>query len=136
MDVRPRRVETGRPVEYVFLIVALLLNASANLLLKMGANKLEAVSFDTLETTDKLWALGTSWMLILGLLFFASNVLFYTLALKKINVSSAYPIMTSGGFIIISVFSVFYLRESLTGLQIAGIVLIAAGITMVAYHLK
>lgn len=121
-------------MQYIFLIIALILNASANILIKVGATKMG--SLKNLNTTETIFKVATNYFLIFGLIFFALNVIFYFLSLTKINLSAAYPIMTSGGFLIISLFSIFYLKESITSLQIAGIILIAIGITFIAYHLK
>jgi len=122
----------------VFLMVALLLNATANILIKLGAGRLESLDppLEQLDLIGKALAVGTNLYLVIGIIFFASNVGFYTLALKKLNLSAAYPIMTSGGFLLISAFSVLYLKETLTALQITGIVLIAVGIAFVAYHMN
>ncbi|HTN84156.1 MAG TPA: EamA family transporter [Sorangium sp.] len=118
---------------YLFLIIALVFNATANILMKLASRRVEPM--EGLSLVQKGLALATNYYLVLGLLLFASNILFYVLALKRINLSIAYPIMSSGGFLIISVFSVYYLRETLTTLQIGGIVMIAAGIAMVAYNM-
>lgn len=117
---------------YLFLIIALIFNATANILMKLASRRVPAM--EGLSLVQKGLALVTNHYLVLGLVLFASNILFYVLALKRINLSIAYPIMTSGGFLIISVFSVYYLREPLTALQIGGIVLIAAGIALLAYN--
>jgi multidrug transporter EmrE-like cation transporter len=119
---------------YLFLIIALVFNATANILMKLASRRVEPM--EGLSLVQKGLALATNYYLVLGLLLFASNILFYVLALKRINLSIAYPIMSSGGFLIISVFSVYYLRETLTTLQIGGIVMIAAGIAMVAYNMS
>nr|AYM52244.1 cation/cationic drug transporter [Sorangium cellulosum] len=118
---------------YLFLIIALVFNATANILMKLASRRVEPM--EGLSLVQKGLALATNYYLVLGLVLFASNILFYVLALKRINLSIAYPIMSSGGFLIISVFSVYYLRETLTTLQIGGIVMIAAGIAMVAYNM-
>ena len=118
---------------YLFLIIALVFNATANILMKLASRRVEPM--EGLSLVQKGLALATNYYLVLGLVLFASNILFYVLALRRLNLSIAYPIMSSGGFLIISVFSVYYLRETLTTLQIGGIVMIAAGIAMVAYNL-
>ncbi|CAN92295.1 putative Conserved membrane protein [Sorangium cellulosum So ce56] len=118
---------------YLFLIIALVFNATANILMKLASRRVP--SMEGLSLVEKALALVTNYHLVLGLVLFASNILFYVLALKRINLSIAYPIMSSGGFLLISVFSVYFLHETLTGLQIGGIVLIAAGIALLAYNI-
>lgn len=120
-------------MELIFLITALTLNAAANVLMRVGARNMPAL--EGLSLIDKGLAVAGNWALVLGLIFFASNVLFYILALRKINISVAYPIMTAGGLLIISVVSWFALGERLTNLQIGGIFVIAVGIAMIAYHM-
>ncbi|MBX7056754.1 MAG: hypothetical protein K1X75_01720 [Leptospirales bacterium] len=114
----------------VFLITALVFNATANILLKVGAGRVS--SLEGLSLLDKGLALLSNLPLVLGLILFASNVAFYFLALRAIRISVAYPIMTGGGLAIITIASYFFLREQIDMLQTAGIVLIAAGIVMVA----
>ncbi|MBD3330255.1 EamA family transporter [Candidatus Peregrinibacteria bacterium] len=121
-------------MHYLLLILALVLNALANILIKIGALKMQNLS--SLSKGEIAVNLITNHFLIIGVLLFAMNVVFYFLALTKINLSVAYPIMTSGGFLLITIFSVLYLRESLTLLQVMGIILIALGIFFIAYHLK
>jgi multidrug transporter EmrE-like cation transporter len=118
---------------WTFLLIALVLNASANILMKLGASKLVAIK--TTGIMEIIPKLITNYFLVFGLIFFALNVIFYIVALSKINLSVAYPIMTTGGFLIISLFSVLYLKEPLTFLQVSGIVLMAVGITLVAYRM-
>lgn len=119
---------------YIFLIVALFLNAAANILMKLGAERMGA----TKSTAVSLIAKGllTNYSLILGLFLFALNVIFYVIALSRIHLSIAYPIMTAGGFILITFFSFFYLKEPITLQQIIGISLVAIGITLIAYHIR
>ncbi|WP_437993278.1 DMT family transporter [Sorangium sp. So ce145] len=118
---------------YLFLIIALVFNATANILMKLASRRVP--SMEGLSLVEKGLALVKNYHLVLGLVLFASNILFYVLALKRINLSIAYPIMSSGGFLLISVFSVYFLHETLTALQIGGIVLIAAGIALLAYNI-
>jgi len=118
-------------MSYLFLIIALVLNALANILMKLGAVKIGG--FGGSGIGELAFKFVTNWMLVLGVLCFAMNVIFYILALSKINISIAYPLMTSGGFLIITAFSFIFLKEPITGWQIFGILLVAVGITFIAY---
>ena len=114
-----------------FLITALVLNALANISMKLGAQKL--IFEPSLKSTELIKLLVTNYFLWLGIGMFGLNVVFYIVALSKMNLSIAYPIMTAGGFLIITAFSFFYLKEPLTSLQLLGIILLSIGITLVAY---
>jgi multidrug transporter EmrE-like cation transporter len=110
-------------------VLALTLNAAANLLMKFGVVRVKA---DMSHGIVPFMAVATNWRLLLGLVLFASNVVFYTFALAGIKISTAYPIMVSGGFVIISIIAWRYLDERLTRLQWTGVLLILLGVWMVA----
>ncbi len=118
-------------MKYGLLVFAIVLNAFANLLMKIGATKLG--SFKGLHLWDIIVKFITNQYLVLGIFFFAINIILYIIILTKINISVVYPIWTSGGFLLITAVSVLYLKESLTAAQIIGIVLVASGITLIAY---
>lgn len=114
-------------VGYVFLALALALNATANVLLKVGAARLGG-----LEEPNLVGRLITNYHLLAGLSLFALNVVFYVLALARLNLSIAYPIMMAGGVVIIIAVSVLLLHETLTTRQAVGLFLLIAGIVLVA----
>ena len=117
----------------IALVLALILNATANLMMKIGVRRF-GPSGITMEQGP--WALASAllsnWVLILGLTCFAFNVLFYTYALSGIKISIAYPIMVSGGFVIIAIVAWMYLGETLAWGQWVGILFIMLGVYLVA----
>jgi multidrug transporter EmrE-like cation transporter len=117
---------------YFFLIIALTLNAAANILMKLGSGQLNLVKGESLLVMAP--KLLTNYFLMFGIFLFALNIVFYIIALSKIDLFIAYPIMTAGGFLLITLFSFFYLKESITLPQLMGIILVAIGITLIAYH--
>lgn len=118
----------------IALMIALTFNATANLLIKFGARKADLEGGLMADgPINAIRIILTNWQLMLGLVLFASNVLFYMYALQKLRVSSAYPIMVGGGFAIIAVVAMFSsLAERLAPVQWAGVVLIMVGIILVA----
>ena len=79
---------------YLFLFLALTLNAAANVLLKVGAARL-----GDLTEPGLLGRLLTEYHVLAGVLPFALNVVFYVAALTRLNLSVAYPIMVRAGMI-------------------------------------
>ncbi|MBN1355940.1 hypothetical protein JXA40_06665 [bacterium] len=112
----------------LFLIVALVFNAVANLLMKAGM--IQAPQSGGMAAAARHYL--TSWPVIIGIFMFALNVLAYTQALIKIPISIAYPIMTGTGFAIIGIAGYFLFKEHLSAIQIAGIILILMGIIMIS----
>jgi multidrug transporter EmrE-like cation transporter len=118
-------------MKYGLLAFAIVLNACANIMMKLGALKLGSIS--GLSVTDFVVKFITNYYLLFGIFLFAINIFLYIIILTKINISIVYPIWTSGGFLLISLLSVLYLKESLSVVQIIGIFLVASGITLLAY---
>jgi multidrug transporter EmrE-like cation transporter len=114
---------------YVALVLALILNAAANILLKIGAMRL-----GDLQAPGLIGRLASDYYLLAGLLLFALNVVFYLAALVRLNLSVAYPIMVAGGMVIVVLVSVFILREVVTPLQALGLALLVLGIVLVGHR--
>ena len=109
----------------IALVLALTLNAAANLMVKVGARRFGESGLTMEHGIGQLASsVLSNWVLILGLFCFAVNVVFYAYALSAefMKVSVAYPIMVSGGFVIIAVVAWRYLGETLSPVQWAGVV--------------
>lgn len=111
---------------YLFLILAMTLNAAANILLKMGAVRLGALGEPGL-----FGRLVTNYYLIGGLALFAANVGFYAAALARLNLSLAYPVMMAGGVMIVVTVSILFLRETLSATQMVGMLFLVVGLVLV-----
>mgnify|MGYP001421973043 CR=1 FL=1 len=110
------------------LIVALVFNAAANVLMKIGANGADG---------GTLLAKGAHFfntVTIVAIILFGVNVLFYRKALEGIPLSIGYPIMLSGSLLLAVLAARFLpaLHERISPLQLAGMALIVAGVWLVA----
>jgi multidrug transporter EmrE-like cation transporter len=115
------------------LCVALVLNASANLMMRAGMKQVQAAGGLLRDgVAHGLWTILSSGVLMAGLVFFALNALFYMFALQKLQVSVAYPIMVSGGFAIIATVAFLTMGERMSALQWFGVAVILIGVLMVA----
>ncbi len=123
------------------LLVALALNASANLLMKMGMKSVQE-SGGLLQNgfVAAVKTILTSTTLVVGLVFFALNAAFYMYALQSdaLKISIAYPIMVGGGFAVIAIVARLHpaLRETLTSGQWVGVALVLIGIVLIAAQTK
>lgn len=119
------------------LFVALVLNATANLLMKVGMKSVQesgGILRDGIPAAVK--TVLASVPLMIGLVCFAANAAFYMYALQSraLKISIAYPIMVGGGFALIAVVARFHpaLSEHLTWAQMLGIALVLTGIILIA----
>jgi multidrug transporter EmrE-like cation transporter len=121
---------TGRnSMSYIILILAITFNAIANILMKVGMLKEKPASNLMIFFTDML----LNPVLIAGMICFALGLAAYCYVLTKLNLSIAYPIMTSVGYVIVIIASWLFLKETITVVQVAGFAFIIAGVWMVAH---
>ncbi|HNW15091.1 MAG TPA: SMR family transporter [bacterium] len=115
-------------VSVIFLILAILFNAGANIMMKAGVTK-DPVKIEE-GVLNFIFSYLNNWQLMTGLAFFGIALVFYTKALEKFNLSIAYPLMTSCGLIIVTLWSIFVFHERLSIVQTGGIFMIIGGIWM------
>ena len=123
------------------LFIALVLNDSANLLMKAGMKPIHeggGVLRDGMVAGIK--TVLTSGTLMLGLVFFGVNAVFYMYALqsKALKISIAYPIMVGGGFALIAIVARYhpFFAETLTWGQRLGVALVILGIVLIAWQME
>lgn len=120
----------------VALIVALSLNAAANLMIKFGMRGIDLELNGASPLADGVIGLVRlmlrHWVLLAGLGCFALNVVFYAFSLQKLPISVAYPIMVASGFGIIVTIAGMMLGERLSLVQWVGVVAILLGVALVA----
>jgi small multidrug resistance pump len=115
-------------MKWFVLVTAVTFNAVANILIKagmLGGDKEENIIL-------MLRARWFSPAIIGGVACFGLALVAYSYVLAKMNLSMAYPIMTSAGFAIIATASAILFKETVTPLQIVGFVLMSLGIWFVA----
>ena len=115
------------------LLAALVLNATANLLIKAAARQFAAtggVLAGGLAGAVRMAA--TNWLFVAGIVCFALNVLAYMYALQKLPISLAYPIMVTCGFAIIVIVAGVWMGERLQFVQWMGVVLMLLGVWLVS----
>lgn len=116
----------------IFLILAIVFNAGANILMKAG------VMADPVKLSDGIIPFVLSYVtnlkLMSGIACFGIALVFYTKALEKFNLSIAYPMMTSCGLIIVTLWSLLVFHERLSAFQFGGLFMIIGGIWLLNIH--
>ena len=117
---------------YLFLAAALMLNALANVLIKYSMVERARPLFAVQGTALAPVAPYLTWSFLAGILCFAMNLACYSLALRTMKLSIAYPLMVSLGYVAILIFQwMFQMGERFTLYQGIGIVLILVGVWFV-----
>jgi len=110
------------------LVCAILLNAAANILMKIGMRRVGNVR-GFLPVLKKAIVQPA---ILFGMVAFVLALGAYSLVLTKLNLSVAYPIMVSMGLIVVVLASAFLLLEPVSIVQVVGFFLIIAGVWLVA----
>ena len=119
------------PLTFSLVMLGVLLNAGAQLLLKAGTNRVGEYAF----SADNLWPIGTklatSPPIVAGLACYVVSVVVWILALSRVPVSVAYPMLSLG--YVVNAFAAWMLfGESLTAQKLVGIGFIIVGVWLVA----
>ncbi|MCP4602253.1 MAG: EamA family transporter [Proteobacteria bacterium] len=112
---------------YIFLVIAIVFNGTANILMKAGMQNAP----DVQDATAVIKHYLTSWPLIIGIVLFGLNVIAWTQALSKLPLSMAYPIMLSMSLLVVVSGSMIFFRETISWWQCLGFALIICGVICV-----
>lgn len=115
-------------MRWAVLLAAVLLNAAANVWMKAGMRRVGDIEWN-LKFVLKA---ATNGYLLAGVGCFGLALLAYSAALTKFQLSVAYPIMTSVGFVVVGAASYLWFKEDLGAMRIVGMLVILVGVYLVA----
>lgn len=113
------------------IMIGVLLNAGAQLLLKAGMNRIGQFEFTFGNIWPIGWRIATNPPIVAGLACYVVSVAVWLLALSRVEVSYAYPLL-SVGYIVNAVAAWYLFDEALTPMRIAGIMVITLGVVMIS----
>ena len=117
--------------QLALVLTGVLLNAVAQLLLKAGSGALAGIELRAANAMAIAGRLVLNPPIIAGLVCYAVSVVVWILALSRVEVSVAYP-MLSVGYVVNAVAAWWLFGESLSATRIAGIGVILIGVWLVA----
>ncbi|MBS0388743.1 MAG: EamA family transporter [Proteobacteria bacterium] len=117
--------------QLALVLAGVLLNAIAQLLLKAGAGSLANVELRASNAAAIASRVIFNVPILAGLGCYALSVIVWILALARVEVSVAYP-MLSLGYVVNALAAWWLFNESLSGARMAGIGIILVGVWLVA----
>lgn len=118
-------------VSLALIIAGVLLNAAAQLLLKAGATRVGVFDFSFDNIVPVSLKLMGQWPIMAGLTCYVVSVVVWVMALSRVPVSVAYPMLSIG--YIVNAFAAYWLfGESLSAQKLVGIGVIIVGVWLVA----
>lgn len=116
---------------FSLILTGVLLNAAAQLLLKAGTNAVGHFAFERGNIIPIGWQLATQPHIFSGLVCYVVSVIVWIMALSRVEVSIAYP-MLSIGYVVNALAAWYLFGEALTPMRLIGIGIIVFGVFLVA----
>ena len=118
-------------ISFSLLMTGVLLNAGAQLLLKAGTNSIGVFAFSRDNIAPVGWQLATEPHIIGGLGCYVVSLVVWIMALSRVEVSIAYP-MLSIGYVVNALAAWYLFGEAVTATRLIGIGVIIIGVYLVA----
>ncbi len=118
-------------LSFSLVLTGVLLNATAQLLLKAGTNAVGHFEFQLENLLPIGLKLALEPHILGGLACYVVSVMVWIMALSRVPVSIAYP-MLSIGYVINAFIAWHWFGEALTAQKLAGIALVVVGVYLVA----
>lgn len=116
---------------FLVLLTGVLLNAVAQLLLKAGVTPIGAISLNTANLPATLGRVLSQGPILGGLACYVLSVAVWLVALSRVDVSLAYP-MLSLGYVVNAVAAWWLFGEALGPHRVAGIGIILLGVLVIS----
>jgi multidrug transporter EmrE-like cation transporter len=117
-------------ISFSLLMTGVLLNAGAQLLLKAGTNSVGVFEFSRDNIIPIGWKLATEPHIAGGLGCYVVSVAVWIMALSRVEVSIAYPLL-SVGYVVNAAAAWYLFGEAVTPMRLAGIAIIIVGVCVV-----
>jgi multidrug transporter EmrE-like cation transporter len=118
-------------LSFSLLMTGVLLNAGAQLLLKAGTNSVGAFEYTSANIVPVGWKLATEPHIVGGLTCYVISVVVWIMALSRVEVSIAYPLL-SVGYVVNAIAAYYLFGEAVTPMRLTGIAVIIVGVWIVA----
>jgi multidrug transporter EmrE-like cation transporter len=110
----------------LFVLTSVLLVDVGQLFLKYGMNQVGGLDFSQ-GFLSLFFSVFSNPFVFIGVVLFASSSLGWLLALSKVPLSYAYPIV-SVGYVLVTFFSWLLFHEAVSGMRILGLSIIVGGV--------
>ena len=118
-------------ISFMLLLAGVLLNAAAQLLLKAGTNAVGQFEFSAANAVPVGMKLAFEPHILGGIACYVVSVVVWILALSRVEVSVAYP-MLSIGYVVNAIAAYYLFGEAVSATRLVGIGVIILGVFIVA----
>jgi drug/metabolite transporter (DMT)-like permease len=118
-------------VSFALIFTGVMLNASAQILMKAGTNAVGYFDFSMANIIPIGWKLATEWHIIAALFCYGFSVIIWVLALSRVPVSIAFP-MLSMAYVVNALAAWYLLGEAFSPVKLAGMAVIIIGVIIIS----
>ena len=116
---------------FIFIIITVMLNATSQLLLKVGISRVGQADFNSANVLKLLSGAMTNGYILLGLLTMTFSMITHIMSLSRFDVSFVFPFI-SFAYIIVAVWGFLFLGEPFNLTRYIGIAVIIVGTIILA----
>ena len=116
-------------MKWVILLLSIACNATASVMVKFAVTPPRG-----LPRLAEPAALLTNWPFWVGVVLYGGAFLLYALALERFPLNVAHPILTAGAIATVTCLSLIIFHEPLPWTTGVGLVLVVAGVVLIASH--
>jgi multidrug transporter EmrE-like cation transporter len=113
-----------------YVLISVLLNVSGQLCLKKGALAKGPLDLHMNKLLLAVYHAFSNPFIILGLFLYGISAFFWIIALSRVDLSYAYPIL-SLGYILIMLLSYWFFQENLSTLRVLGTLTVVVGLCLI-----
>jgi len=118
-------------VSFSMILAGVMLNAAAQILMKTGTNSIGYFDFSVENIVPIGWKLATEPHIIGAMACYVLGVLIWILALSRVQVSIAYPLL-SLGYVVNAVAAWYLFNESFNPAKVVGMGVIILGVVIIS----
>lgn len=114
---------------YIFLAITIIAGAMGNVLIKLGTQRITSKSIDL---AFLLSAVRNPYIIV-GVLLLVGSFPFYTEVFVRMPLHIAMPVIAGSTFVLVDIASYFFLHETLTLLNVVGMLVVIIGLVLLSY---
>ena len=118
-------------VSFGMILTGVMLNAAAQILMKTGTNAIGYFDFSVANIVPVGWKLATEPHIIGAMCCYVFGVVIWILALSRVQVSIAYPLL-SLGYVVNAVAAWYLFNESFNPAKVIGMGVIILGVVIIS----
>ena len=118
-------------ISFALIFAGVMLNATAQILMKAGTNAIGHFEFSMQNILPIGLKLATEWHIIAALFCYAISVVVWILALSRVPVSIAFP-MLSMAYVVNALAAWYFLGEAFNPTKLIGMAIIILGVVIIS----